>query len=75
MVRAELGAGNRDNAMSLLQRVQARWVFICLMWMAHEADLFYRQFPHAVYQRISGIMLDDNVAPWSPDSGFQSPGL
>lgn len=26
MVRAELGAGNRDNALSLLQRVQARFV-------------------------------------------------
>ena len=47
MVRAELGAGNRDNAVALLQRVQAR------------------HFPQAVYQRISGIMLDDSVvSPW-----------
>ncbi|KAF7433545.1 hypothetical protein PC9H_005503 [Pleurotus ostreatus] len=40
MVRAELGAGNRDNALFLLERLQAR------------------QYPDAVYNRISGIMLD-----------------
>jgi len=48
MVRAELSSGNRENALALLKRVQAR------------------QFPYAVYQRISGIMLDDAVSPWSP---------
>ncbi|KAL5530781.1 hypothetical protein ACEPAF_7039 [Sanghuangporus sanghuang] len=48
MVRAELGNGNRDRAVVLLQRVQDR------------------QFPPAVYARISGIMLDDSVSPWSP---------
>ena len=47
MVRAELGNGERDRAVALLQRLQAR------------------MFPPAVYQRISGIMLDDSVSPWS----------
>ncbi|KAH9936884.1 uncharacterized protein BXZ73DRAFT_45087 [Epithele typhae] len=46
IVRAELGNGERDRAVALLQRLQAR------------------MFPPAVYQRISGIMLDDLVAPW-----------
>ena len=47
MVRAELGNGNRDEAVALLEMMQAR------------------QFPVAVYSRISGIMLDDSVSPWS----------
>ncbi|KAI0786530.1 hypothetical protein C8Q75DRAFT_278924 [Abortiporus biennis] len=47
MVRAELGHGHRDRAVSLLERVQERG------------------FPAAVYNRISGIMLDDAVAPWA----------
>ena len=47
MVRAELGNGERDRAVALRQRLQAR------------------MFPPAVYQRISGIMLDDSVSPWS----------
>jgi len=46
MVRAELGNGNREKAVALLERMQAR------------------QFPTAVYSRISGIMLDDSVSPW-----------
>ncbi|KAH9885082.1 hypothetical protein C8Q73DRAFT_795970 [Cubamyces lactineus] len=50
MVRAELGNGQRDRAVVLLQRLQAR------------------MFPPAVYQRISGIMLDESVAPWSATS-------
>ncbi|KAI0829212.1 hypothetical protein BC628DRAFT_1408735 [Trametes gibbosa] len=50
MVRAELGNGERDRALGLLQRLQAR------------------MFPPAVYQRISGIMLDDSVSPWSSSS-------
>ncbi|KAI0693474.1 hypothetical protein BC835DRAFT_1306715 [Cytidiella melzeri] len=50
MVRAELGNGNRDQAIALLERVKAR------------------RFPIAVYNRISGIMLDDSVAPWTQDS-------
>ena len=52
MVRAELGNGNRDEAIALLERMQAR------------------QFPAAVYSRISGIMLDDSVSPWSTPSSF-----
>ncbi|KAH9853323.1 hypothetical protein C2E23DRAFT_884921 [Lenzites betulinus] len=48
MVRAELGNSERDRAIALLQRLQAR------------------MFPPAVYQRISGIMLDDSVSPWAP---------
>ncbi|KAI8984892.1 hypothetical protein BD414DRAFT_489615 [Trametes punicea] len=47
MVRAELGIGERDRAVVLLQRLQAR------------------MFPPAVYQRISGIMLDEFVSPWA----------
>ncbi|KLO17511.1 hypothetical protein SCHPADRAFT_846456 [Schizopora paradoxa] len=31
-----------------------------------------RQFPPAVYHRISGIMLDDEVAPWSQPSSLPS---
>ncbi|OBZ66539.1 Pentatricopeptide repeat-containing protein 5, mitochondrial [Grifola frondosa] len=51
MVRAELGNGQRDRAVALLKRLQAR------------------MFPLPVYQRISGIMLDNTVSPWSsPDS-------
>ncbi|KDQ65137.1 hypothetical protein JAAARDRAFT_53039 [Jaapia argillacea MUCL 33604] len=51
MVRAELGNGERDRAVALLDRLQAR------------------KFPPAVYNRISGIMLDDSVSPWpSTDS-------
>ncbi|KIM79469.1 hypothetical protein PILCRDRAFT_823366 [Piloderma croceum F 1598] len=47
MFRAELGAGNRGNAIALLEGLQAR------------------QYPPAVYNRISGIMLDDAVSPWA----------
>ncbi|CCL99002.1 uncharacterized protein FIBRA_01010 [Fibroporia radiculosa] len=50
MVRAELGNANRDEAIALLQRLQAR------------------KFPPAVYNRISGIMLDDSVSPWATPS-------
>ena len=50
MVRAELGNGNREEAITLLERMQAR------------------QFPAAVYSRISGIMLDDSVSPWPAPS-------
>lgn len=50
MVRAELGNGNREEAIALLERMQAR------------------QFPEAVYSRISGIMLDDPVSPWPTPS-------
>ncbi|CDO70351.1 hypothetical protein BN946_scf184613.g1 [Trametes cinnabarina] len=58
MVRAELGIGERDRAVALLQRLQAR------------------MFPPAVYQRISGIMLDDSVAPWAPtDASSSSPSF
>ena len=56
MVRAELGNGERDRAVALLQRLQAR------------------MFPPAVYQRISGIMLDDSVSPWSSSDASPSPG-
>ncbi|KAH9920796.1 uncharacterized protein B0H18DRAFT_1213255 [Fomitopsis serialis] len=47
MVRAELGHRNRDEAIALLDRAQAR------------------QFPPAVLNRISGILLDDSVSPWA----------
>ncbi|KAL0949848.1 hypothetical protein HGRIS_009881 [Hohenbuehelia grisea] len=47
MVRAELGAGQRDRAVSILERLHAR------------------HYPEAVYNRISGIMLDQSGAsPW-----------
>jgi len=29
-----------------------------------------RNFPVAVYNRISGIMLDDSVSPWSETASF-----
>jgi len=55
MVRAELGSGNRERAVALLERLQTR------------------QYPAAVYNRISGIMLDDSVSPWpSPTSSSSS---
>ncbi|KAJ8515753.1 hypothetical protein ONZ45_g6863 [Pleurotus djamor] len=51
MVRAELGAGNREHAATLLERLQAR------------------HYPEAVYNRISGIMVDHNSSsPWSSSS-------
>ncbi|KAG5645763.1 hypothetical protein DXG03_005300 [Asterophora parasitica] len=40
MIRAELGSGNRDGAIDLLERLKAR------------------QYPEAVYNRISGILVD-----------------
>jgi len=52
MVRAELGNGNREEAVALLEKMQAR------------------QFPAAVYSRISGIMLDGSVSPWPAPSSF-----
>ena len=55
MVRAELGYGNREQALQLLMRVQSR------------------RFPEAVYNRISGIMLDDSVSPWSTGSEVSVP--
>jgi pentatricopeptide repeat protein len=47
MVRAELGSGNRDHAVSLIRRVQER------------------QYPESIVNRISGIMVDDALSPWS----------
>lgn len=55
MVRAELGNGERDRAVALLQRLQAR------------------MFPPAVYQRISGIMLDESVSPWASTDAAAPP--
>ncbi|KAF9475906.1 hypothetical protein BDN70DRAFT_813231 [Pholiota conissans] len=43
MVRAELGAGNRDAALDLLERLRER------------------QYPEAVYSRISGILTDFSI--------------
>ncbi|KAJ7066654.1 hypothetical protein C8F01DRAFT_1020191 [Mycena amicta] len=43
MVRAELGSGNRENALALLNRLQAR------------------AYPEAVYNRISGILVDHSM--------------
>jgi len=40
MIRAELGSGNREGALDLLERLKAR------------------QYPEAVYNRISGILVD-----------------
>ncbi|KAF9782137.1 hypothetical protein BJ322DRAFT_1111026 [Thelephora terrestris] len=54
MVRAELGNGNREEAVALLEKMQAR------------------QFPAAVYSRISGIMLDGSVSPWPAPTPFAS---
>lgn len=46
MVRAELGQGNRNEAIALLERLRER------------------HYPESIYNRISGIMLDDSVSPW-----------
>ena len=46
MIRAELGQGNRDEAIALLDRLRER------------------HYPESIYNRISGIMLDDSVSPW-----------
>ncbi|KAJ3562640.1 hypothetical protein NP233_g9448 [Leucocoprinus birnbaumii] len=43
MVRAELGAGHRDRASELLERLKSR------------------QYPEAVYNRISGVMVDHSA--------------
>ncbi|KAF8883460.1 hypothetical protein BD779DRAFT_1747482 [Infundibulicybe gibba] len=43
MVRAELGAGHRDRALQLLERLKTR------------------KYPDAVYNRISGIMVDHSM--------------
>jgi len=43
MVRTELGAGNRQRALDLLERLKAR------------------KYPEAVYNRISGIMVDHSM--------------
>ncbi|KAH6890068.1 pentatricopeptide repeat protein [Coprinopsis sp. MPI-PUGE-AT-0042] len=43
MIRAELGAGNRDHAYQLLERLKVR------------------QYPEAVFNRISGVMVDHSA--------------
>ncbi|EKM82144.1 hypothetical protein AGABI1DRAFT_105474 [Agaricus bisporus var. burnettii JB137-S8] len=45
MVRAELGAGHRDLALDLLERLKSR------------------QYPEAVYNRISGVLVDHSTLP------------
>ncbi|KAJ7574315.1 hypothetical protein C8J56DRAFT_979357 [Mycena floridula] len=45
MVRAELGAGHRDRAIALLERLKTR------------------QYPEAVFNRISGILVDHSQIP------------
>jgi hypothetical protein len=66
MVRAELGNGHRDRAVGLLERLQARLVFDLLVRFI--ANVILRNFPVAVYNRISGIMLSDSVSPWLSES-------
>ena len=71
MVRAELGNGNRDKAVELLERVKARYVLSCLYLSTLQILITVkpcRRFPIAVYNRISGIMLDESVAPWESRS-------
>jgi len=53
MVRAELGVGNVDAALSLLKRIKAR------------------QYPEAVYNRISGVMTDHSLPPIEPLSPLE----
>ena len=66
MVRAELGSGNRENAINLLKRAEER--YFLLLYKSIVANLCFRRFPPAVYARISGILLDGTVSPWSPTS-------
>ena len=71
MFRAELGNGNRDRAVTLLHRLQERYVppkDLCTFTHV----FVYRRFPEAVYERIRGIMLDDSVSPWTQSPASQS---
>jgi hypothetical protein len=63
MVRAELGNGNRDHAISLIRRVQERYVSTSIFLTP--IDKTPRQYPESIVSRISGIMIDDVVSPWA----------
>jgi hypothetical protein len=63
MVRAELGNGNRDQAISLIRRVQERYASSVILVDAYSRNA--RQYPDSIVNRISGIMVDDAVSPWS----------
>lgn len=59
MVRAELGSGDREAAMALLERLKTRSVdfdpgVVVLMAV-------FRGYPEAVYNRISGVMTDHSA--------------
>jgi len=60
MVRAELGAGNRDAAVELLERLKARYVSSSLATEIFNSSIS-RQYPEAVYNRISGVMTDHSA--------------
>ncbi len=73
MVRAELGNGNRDKALDLLERVKARYVSLLYLIATHADVVAHcRRFPVAVYHRISGIMLDDSVSPWQQSNDLNA---
>ena len=63
MVRAELGNGNRDHATSLIRRVQERYASMSFWLTPYSRNA--RQYPDSIVNRISGIMVDDAVSPWS----------
>lgn len=78
MFRAELGNGDRDRAIALLERLKQRSVVLSCRCAWGERVLtlstfFFRHFPEAVYNRIRGIMLDDAVAPWGQSPSQSQP--
>ena len=58
-MRAELGAGNREAALELLERLKERCVAdFSFSDPERLVDRFRRQYPEAVYNRISGVLTD-----------------
>jgi len=61
MVRAELGAGNRDAAVDLLERLKTRLVLIFSFLKVSSDHPIVRGYPEAVYNRISGVLTDHSA--------------
>ncbi|KAG6836915.1 hypothetical protein H0H93_001281 [Arthromyces matolae] len=63
MIRAELGSGNREGAVSLLERLKARRVCLHEQPVLKLTTTTLRQYPEAVFLRISGILVDHSQVP------------
>ena len=77
MVRAELGVGNTDAALALLKRIKSRYVTLTCcsgVFFGCSLTVFFRdrQYPDAVYNRISGVMTDHSLPPIEPLSPLQA---